>query len=368
MKIVEIDVFQLDVPVAGGGFHQSGGRVWRSLDTTIVRIQTDTGLEGWGESCPFGPNYLPAFAGSARAGIDEIAPALIGQDPRNLAQNYAVMDAALYGHPQSKTALDNACWDILGKAVGLPIYQLMGGRFVEDLSGRSGFLYIDLSDATTDCMRAFKSEGMTEFEFKASGDLKTDIEMALLIGAQMETGDILKIDVNQGWKVGEAIRASEALRDISILFEQPCATYEECLSFRRATGRPVSLDECIHTVQDLLRAVADKAIDVLNLKIGRVGGLSKARQIRDLCVSLHIPMYIQETSGTDFGAAATAHLAHSTPSDCFISAWDCSEMMSVTTAAGLLRDPSFLMRATEAPGLGLEPDLNVMGQSIAVYK
>ena len=202
-------------------------------------------------------------------------------------------------------------------------------------------MYIDLTSATIDCMREFKKQGKTIFEFKASGDLKTDIEMARLIGAEMETGDVLKIDVNQGWKTGEAIRASEELRDIAILFEQPCASYEECLSFRRATGRSVSLDECIDSVHDLMRAVADDALDVLNLKIGHVGGLSKARQMRDLAVSLNIPMYIQETSGTDFGAAATAHLAHSTPPECFMSSWDCSTMMTVTTATGLERDPSF---------------------------
>ena len=368
MKITEITVFQVDLPVEGGDFRQSGGRVWRSLDSTIVRIRTDTGLEGWGETCPFGPNYLPAFAGSARAGVIELAPRLIGADPRNLLEVNRIMNTALYGHPQAKSALDIACWDTLGKVAELPLYQLLGGRFVEDLSGRSGFLTIDLSEATTELMRDYKRQGMVEFEFKASGDPKTDVEMARLIGAEMETGDLLKVDVNQGWQVHEAIRVADDLSDIAVLFEQPCATYEECLSFRRATGRPISLDECILTVRDLLRAVADNAIDVLNLKIGRVGGLTAARQIRDLCATLNIPMYIQETSGTDFAAAVTAHLAHSTPPDCFRSAWDCSEMVTVRTAEGVLRDPSFGLRVPDAPGLGVQPVMEAIGEAVAKFE
>ncbi|MEM9653254.1 MAG: mandelate racemase/muconate lactonizing enzyme family protein [Actinomycetota bacterium] len=367
MKVTGIAVHQLDMPVVGGGFEQSGGRVWRTLDTTIVRLQTDTGLVGWGETCPFGSNYLNASPRTARAGLLELAPELLGCDPREIGSLRLAMDRALYGHPHVKTAYDMAAWDLLGKASGMPVFRLMGGRLTADLAPHTAFLKLDVSDVTQELVRGFKARGCNRFEFKASGDPGTDIAMIRLIGAYLSPGDVIKIDVNQGWRVDQAIAVARELDGLPVLFEEPCATYDECLAFKRSTGRPMSLDECILGVRDLLRAVEDQAIDTLNLKIGRVGGLTPARRLRDLAADLGIPMYIQDTAGGDICAAATAHLAHSTPPGVFISAWDCASLVTVETATGLQRDPSFLMRAPDAPGLGVEPIPEVLGEPVAEF-
>ena len=86
------------------------------MDDTIVRIDTDEGIVGWGETCPFGSNYLDAFALGARAGIGELAPGLLGADPSQPRVIYELMNRNLLGHPYVKHAIDMACWDILGKA------------------------------------------------------------------------------------------------------------------------------------------------------------------------------------------------------------------------------------------------------------
>ena len=99
MRITRISVYQVDLPVRGGEFWQSSGRVWRNLDTTVVRIDTDEGITGWGETCPFGPNYVPAFAEGARAGMEVLAPHLLGADPRQLSDINLRMDTELYGIP-----------------------------------------------------------------------------------------------------------------------------------------------------------------------------------------------------------------------------------------------------------------------------
>lgn len=366
MRITSITVFKVDLPIAGGEFHQSGGRVWRCLDSTVVRFATDVGIMGWGESCPFGPNYIPAFAEGVRGGIEVLAPGLIGQDPRGLQRLGLHMDTQLYGTPSAKTAIDNACWDILGKATGLPVFTLLGGRNLDD-TPTTGFFEINLGPPAEAAVRELQAGGCDRFEFKASGDPRTDIEMARAIGAHMAPGDTLKIDVNGGWRIDAALRVAEALSDVHVLYEQPCASYEECLAFKTATGRPVSLDECIHGVRELLRAIEDKAIDVLNLKIGRVGGLSKAKLLRDLCVAVGIPMYIQDTSGGEFNAAATAHLAQSTPPGLVLSAWDCAIAVTKQIGQGLERNGPKQMRAPDIPGMGVEPDLDALGKPVAVY-
>ncbi len=115
MKITRITVFQLDLPLAKP-YWLSGGRLkFELLDSTIVRIDTDEGVHGWGEGCPWGVTYLPAHGKGIRAAMEEIAPSLIGEDPRQHDHINRVMDMILPGHPYAKSALDVACWDILGK-------------------------------------------------------------------------------------------------------------------------------------------------------------------------------------------------------------------------------------------------------------
>jgi L-alanine-DL-glutamate epimerase-like enolase superfamily enzyme len=128
MKIARILAYQVTLPLAKP-YSLSGGRlVFEELDSTVVSIETDNGLVGWGEGCPWGSTYLPAFGRGIRAGLEEIAPQLLGLDPRRLDVVNRAMDKALPGHPYIKSALDVACWDLLGKSAGLPVVELLGGR------------------------------------------------------------------------------------------------------------------------------------------------------------------------------------------------------------------------------------------------
>jgi len=128
MQIESIDVYQVDLPYSGGVYHLSGGRTYSEFDATIVRLTTDDGLEGWGESTPFGPNYVAAHARGVRAGIEEMADAVLGCDPRQVDRVNETMDRSLAGHNHAKTAIDVACWDLFGKATDMPVYDLPGRR------------------------------------------------------------------------------------------------------------------------------------------------------------------------------------------------------------------------------------------------
>ena len=128
MKITRIDVFGYDLHYAHGSYVMSGGRSVTALPSTVVRLQTDEGLTGWGEVCPLGATYLAGHAGGARAALREMAPALMGADPCNLALVNDRMDAALLGHGYAKSPVDMACWDLFGKATGRPVAALLGGR------------------------------------------------------------------------------------------------------------------------------------------------------------------------------------------------------------------------------------------------
>src|SRR6267154_5072058 len=132
MKIKRICAYRVELPLHEGSYKWSGGKSVTVFDSTVVEVETDTGVTGYGEVCPLGPSYLPAYANGVRAGLAELGPHLLGENPLELAKLNRRMDAALKGHAYVKSGIDMACWDLLGKAAGLPVCVLLGGRYGED--------------------------------------------------------------------------------------------------------------------------------------------------------------------------------------------------------------------------------------------
>ena len=163
MKICSINAYQVDLPLHEGSYNWSGGKSVSVFDSTIVSIETDEGITGYGEVCPLGPFYLPAYAAGTRTGIAELAPHLIGEDPTQLLPLNQRMDIALKGHPYVKSAIDIACWDILGKVGNQSVCTLLGGRYGEDF-----MLYRAISQQSPDEMAAkvatYRAEGYRKFQ------------------------------------------------------------------------------------------------------------------------------------------------------------------------------------------------------------
>jgi L-alanine-DL-glutamate epimerase-like enolase superfamily enzyme len=352
MKIAAVRVFRVDLPLREGRYAWADGRFVDVFDSTIVEILTDDGRSGVGEVCPLGPFYLPAFGPGARAAIAELAPHLIGLDPTALGVVERVMDRALLGHPYAKSALDMACWDLLGQRAGLPVAELMGGRHGEAVE-----LYRAISQEAPERMAekaaGYRAEGYARFQLKVGGRPADDVARIRLARAAIPETDLLVADANTGWTAGDALRVAAAVRDLDVYIEQPCASYEKCLSVRERIALPFILDESVDGLDILLRAHADRAMDAVNLKISKVGGLTKARRLRDLCVALGVPMTIEDSWGGDVVTAAIAHLAHSTPEPFRFSSTDFNSYVTVATATGAPQREQGRMRASTAPGLGV---------------
>ena len=363
MKIVRIFAHRVELPLREGTYKWSGGKSVSVFDSTIVGIETDSGLMGYGEVCPLGPFYLPAYAEGVRAGLRELGKHLIGFDPRELSKLNHRMDAALKGHPYVKSGIDIACWDILGQATGLPVCVLMGGRFGENVR-----LYRAISQESADEMArkvaGYKADGYTRFQLKVGGDPDTDIERIHAVRAMLDRSDRLVADANTGWTQHEAMRVVRAVREVDVYIEQPCLTYEECLAVRRHTDHPFVLDENIDNLDMLLRGKADLAMDVVNLKISKLGGLTKTKQARDLCVSMGIAMTLEDSWGGDITTAAIAHLAHSTPEEFRFTSTDFNSYVTVSTACGAPQRNNGFMAASVEPGLGIRPRFEVLGPRV----
>ena len=363
MKITGVKVYQVDLPLTEGNYSWSEGKSVDVFDSTVVQIDTDSGVSGYGEVCPLGPVYLPAYASGARAGIKELAPQLLAEDPTQLISMNQKMDRVMKGHPYVKSAIDMACWDILGKVSGLPVCTLLGGRFGDDV-----VLYRAISQRPASEMAenvaGYRGEGYRRFQLKVGGRPDDDIDRIRAVREILQPGDKLIADANTGWLMHEAMRVVGAVRDLDVYIEQPCATYQQCLSIRRNTNLPFVLDEVIDSVDAILKGAADRAMDVVNIKISKFGGLTKARQARDLCVSLGIAMTLEDSWGGDIITAAISHLAHSTPTEYLFTSTDFNSYVTQSIADGAPKRVNGRMSASTDPGLGITPNFEVLGDPV----
>ena len=313
--VERIDVYGYELTYAHGDYVMSSGREITRLPSTIVQITTVDGVQGFGETCPLGSTYLPAFGEGARAAIRELAPALIGADVTNLLDVHRRMDARLRGHEYAKSAIDVACWDAFGRLVGQPVAALLGGVLQRELP-----LYVAIPLGPPEQMAEFvvreRSAGIRNFQAKLGADPAEDAARVAAVLAETGPGDAVTGDANGAWRRQDAIIAARLLEGSErFRLEQPCPTLEECLAVRRLTTLPMVLDEVITDLPTLVRAVGLDAMDQVNLKISRVGGLLPARVMRDTAVALGIRLMIEDSWGGDVVSAAVAHLAAGTPPD-----------------------------------------------------
>ena len=363
MKINRIDVFQVTYRLVDERYSWSRGHAVTSFLSSIVKISTDEGISGFGEVCPLGSGYMDAHARGVPAGIAELGPVLLGQDPRRIRAVNALMDVTMGGHNYVKSPLDIACWDILGKATGSPVATLLGGMCVEEYP-----LYRAIPQRSpeemADDVKRYRAEGYHRFQLKVGGQADDDVRRIKAVRSVLDPADVLVADANTGWEQHAAIRVVNGVRDLDVYIEAPCATYEECLVVRRHTRLPFVLDEVITGALPFLRALHDGAMDVVNIKISRVGGLTKAVQLRNLCETVGIAMTLEDSWGGDVTTATIAHLAGSTRPEFLFSSTDFNSYIDVTLADDAPRRNNGRLAVPSGPGLGIHVNEKAMGKPV----
>ncbi|ANT54525.1 mandelate racemase/muconate lactonizing enzyme family protein [Mesorhizobium amorphae] len=365
--IKRIDVFKADLRYKGGVYRLSGGREYSVLDATIVRVTTQDGIEGWGESTPWGSNYVASHALGVRSGIAEMAPHLIGLDPRRVDRTYDAMDAALLGHEHAKTAIDVACWDIFGKSVGLPVCELLGGRTNVKMPVISS-IHLDEPENMRRSVAEYRAMGYLGHSVKVGGEPAEDaarIEAAL---ADQKPREFFIVDANGGLTVETALRMLRLLpQGLDFVLEAPCATWRECVSLRRRTDIPIFFDELATSDASIVQLIADDAADGIGLKISKNGGLTKGRRHRDICIAAGYTMSVQETAGSDIAFAAIVHMGQTVPERYLRCVLESRAVMSGKTADGRYDVVNGRIVAPDLPGLGITPRLDFLGDPVAHY-
>lgn len=358
VQIKTIKAYRVVQPFVDGPYRMSKGRVADCFDAVIVAITSDSGVTGWGEMAPLGNFYSAAFPAGTRAGVIEIAPHLIGQDPRGLAGIGRLMDTVFKGHPYIKSALDMACWDLAARAADVPLVTMLGGR-ESDMAET----YRVVTHGTLDQMAALAkriiAQGCRRLQVKVGGNVHEDIERVSAVASAVPKGTVIFCDANAGWTPYQARQFADATRGIDYTFEQPCTTIEENMSVRRMLDKPMVLDESVISLEAMLEIHRLGAADGLTLKISRLGGVTRTRQIRDVAVDLGFMITVEDTGGAEIDTAAMAHLSLSTPEERRLHAIAFHEWVTVRTASNAPPVTGSHMGIPDGPGLGIDvvPDL-----------
>lgn len=361
-------MYGYDLSYRYGNYVMSGNQVITSIPSTVVRIITSSGIEGWGEVCPLGPLYLASHGLGARAALQQMLPALKELDATNLASVHEAMNASLRGHGYAKSAVDMACWDILGKATGQDVATLLGGRLQENFP-----LYMAVPLGPAEQMQQYvvdrRAEGIHRFQLKIGANPYEDAERVRKVVEVTTPDDVIVADANGGWRLQDALIAARLIEPLhGVFFEEPCKTLEECLYVRQHTSLPMILDEVITDVNTMLRAFNANGMEGVNLKISRFSGLTGSRLVRDLADSLGLRVTIEDTWGGDLVTAAVSHLAASTKADQVITVSFMNDWNNEHIAGYQPRSVNGVGSAPTGPGLGVEVDVNSLGKPLLVAR
>lgn len=359
-RIAEIRVWTTTL-TSHVAYEMAAGKRCATVETVVLSLTTDSGLVGWGEVCPI-PHYLPAYARGVAPGVAEVAPALLGGDATGPEAAIAKCMRLLPGHPFVHSPIDIALWDLLGKIAGLPVAALLGGKRAATLPIYHSITCIDPHEMAR-IARDAQAQGVTQFQVKlgADDDWTADVARLTLVREAVGAGPLVYGDWNCGATSLEASRVARAVAHLDVMLEQPCRTLEECARVRAAAGLPMKLDEGVHDIASLLAAHQAGCLDAAAIKLSKFGGLSAARQARDLCQHLGVKMCVEDTWGSDIATAAALALGASCDPRFLLNVCDLSGYVAPRLAPNGPTRRDGRIAPPKGPGLGVEPDQTQLG-------
>ncbi|MBA3347180.1 MAG: mandelate racemase/muconate lactonizing enzyme family protein, partial [Actinobacteria bacterium] len=320
-----------------------------------------------GEQCVFTPSFLPGYGPSTRAALEPLARAVLGLDPRAVEAVYARMDATLRGYAYAKSALDIACWDILGQATGLRIADLLGGVRQEEIQLYTGVGVAKPAEMRERCAEALAA-GFRQVQVKVGTGWREDVTRISECADALAGADRVIVDANGYWSQADAVRVVAAIDDLDVYVEQPCASVAECAQVRSRSRRPFILDEVLTGAREVAEAHAAGALDAVRLKLSNVGGITPTRRARDIAVALGLPLTIEDAGGGDIVSTAALHLACSTEPKLVLGGYLPSEMVVERIAVGTPFAAAGTARLPPGPGLGIEVDETALGDRVLLIE
>lgn len=367
MRIEHMAIYSFNLPVVNGTYRMSHGPI-SSVDSTLVKLTTDTGLVGWGETCPVGPIYQPHHATGARAALEQLAPGLIGEDPTRLGLLHERMDSLLGGHAYAKAAIDIAAHDLTGKHFGLRVADLLGGALTDQVPSYFA-IGAGTPEETVETAEDLVRKGYPRLQLKIGGrPVAEDIAVVRSVWEHIGNHVQLAVDGNRGLTGRDALQLSQTCQDIPLVLEQPCNTIAEMTAIKDRLHHPIFFDESTQNLSVVLDAVAHHLCDGVAMKVTRVGGIRPMAQVRDMCQIRSMPHTIDDAWGGDVIAAACVQVAATVRPRLNEGVWIAEPFVKTHyDPQNPIEVKDGYIQLPDAPGLGVVPDEKILGEPSVTF-
>jgi len=365
MRIKELHIYHHDLPVKNGPYKMAGQEVW-SLETTIIQLITDNGIEGWGEVCPLGSRYAPVQPCALRALLVDVAPSLIGVEVSTNAVT-AALDQQIEGGNYARSAIDIAVHDAFAKSVGLPVAAILGGAYRTRMPSYFA-AGINAPDETARLAHEKVKEGYPRLQIKIGrSHVEEDIETLRKVHERVGASVRMAADANRALNTRDVIRLSQACADVPFTLEQPCNSIEEVAMIRPLIRHPLFLDESITDLNTCLRVIAEGLVDGFGMKLSRIGGLRAFAGFRDICTARGLSHTCDDSWGGDIISAAQIHMGAACPPKQLEGVWLASPYVDQPYSENpmTVRDGHVIL--PEGAGLGITPDTSCFGPPAASF-
>lgn len=359
MRIADVRLILADIPVKRP--HTMSFTTLQAVNFVFVRMETDGGLVGWGEAaCLGGPTWSEESAESVAATIERyIAPWLVGRDATQVEALRQEMARRIQGNPFARAAVEMALWDLNGRALGVPVHRLLGGK-VRDRVPLSWSLAVADADAEVAEARALVARGHRIFKVKtAAHPVAHDVERVRRIREAVGPDVGLRIDANQGWDRPTALRAIHALEPHGLDFvEQPLPRWdlEGMDHVARGVAVPIMADESCFSPHDALAIARLGGVAILGLKLTKSAGLLGSMAIARIAEAAGMSCYVGCMIETSLGTAAYLHVAQAAAP----VTWGCELFGPLLLTGDVVRNPvryaGGSILGLDGPGLGVDVD------------
>ncbi len=358
MRIKSIEVFAIRLPLISPfivSYH-----TYHDMPSIIVKIETECGLEGYGEATPdehvTGETWESTYAVLTKT----LAPALLGTNPFQIEKLHDQMNKLVLGVPSAKAAIDIACYDVMGKATGQPVYNLLGGKYHDTLEIPKVISILTPTEMALEAKQAIE-EGYKTLKLKVGTDYKLDVERIKAVRNEVGEDIALKVDANQGWITSSnSLYVLDRIRDTQIdWIEQPVKAddLDALREVKQKTSIPVMVDEGIHGTKDLKEVMVKRAADKINIKLMKCGGLYPASQLVHQAEMGGLDCQVGSMVESAIASAAGLHLSIAKKN--IHSNELVGPLMFQKDIASLNYDIPFVHLSTE-PGLGIRVDKAIL--------
>lgn len=369
MRITRVATFPVRIPlkperrmISSLGRHEVSQYV-------LVRLETDAGIDGVGEATVM-PRWSGETVWSAQAVIDHVfAPLLVGADPSDIAAIDGVLDRAAQDNWFAKSAVEMACWDIVGKEAGRPVYELLGGPVRQPQIKCRFSMGAYPPDRVRTTVTRLIERGFTTIKVKVGTNIDEDVERVAIVREIIGPDRDIVIDANCGYSPADAIEAARQMEPFDVgLFEQPTPRhdYEGLAEVRRHVSMPVMADDMVFDLGQARECLRHDACDVISIYPGKCGGIRKCREIAELAAAHGVECSIGSNLELDVATAAMCHLIVGTPNmqvERFPGDVLGPEYHEFSIVKDPLRIDGPVVETPTGPGLGVEVDWGVVEQN-----